>query len=139
MTISRWMYGVSLASSFGLTTNCWMIAGYRPPIRIAESTSSPNPTAGSIALRRAAPAKNSRAHRTAITARTVLAGSTALTSVYEAPVVTAPRWEKSMPYRSTQYATAFSSTKTPNSTNRCACAAIVTRGRRPCMRSPPYR
>ena len=25
--ISRWIYGYSLASSFGLTTNCWMIAG----------------------------------------------------------------------------------------------------------------
>ena len=70
-----------MASSLGLTTNCWMIAGYRPPMRIADSTSSPNPTAGSIALRRAAPAKNSRAHSTAMTESTVLAGSTALTSV----------------------------------------------------------
>ena len=50
-------------------------------MRMADSTSRPNPTAGSIALRRAAPAKNSRAHRIAITASTVLAGSTALTSV----------------------------------------------------------
>jgi len=66
-------------------------------MRMADSTSSPKPTAGSIALRRAAPAKKSRAQMIAITARTVLAGRTAFTSVYEAPVVTAPRWEKSMP------------------------------------------
>ena len=50
-------------------------------MRMADSTSSPNPTAGSIGLRRAAPAKNSSAHRMAITASTVLAGSTAFTSV----------------------------------------------------------
>ena len=81
LLISRWMYGVSLASSFGLTTNCWMIAGYSPPIRMADSTSRPNPTAGSIGLRRAAPAKNSSAQMMAITASTVLAGSTAFTSV----------------------------------------------------------
>ena len=68
----------------------------------AESTSRPNPTAGSIELRRIAPAKNSAAQITAITASTVLAGSTAFTSVYDAPVCTTPRCEKSMPYRSTQ-------------------------------------
>ena len=54
-------------------------------------------------------------------------------------MVTAPRWEKSIPYRSTQYATALSRTNDPNSTNRWAWVATVTRGRRPCMRSPPYR
>ena len=100
--ISRLMYGLSLTCSFGLTTNCWMIAGYTPPISTADSTSSPKPTAGSSVLRRIAPAKKRTAHSTAMTARTVLAGRIALTSVYEAPVRTTPRWEKSMPYRSTK-------------------------------------
>jgi hypothetical protein len=52
-----------------------------PPMITAESTSRPNPTAGSSAFRRSAPAKNSAAQITAITASTVLAGSTAFTSV----------------------------------------------------------
>ena len=76
------MYGVSLASSFGLTTNCWMIAGYTPPIRIADSTSSPNPTGGQHgAAPDRAGEEQQRAQMIAITARTVLAGRIAFTSV----------------------------------------------------------
>ena len=43
-----------MASSFGLTTNCWMIAGYKPPMRIADRTSSPKTDRGE---HRAAPGR----------------------------------------------------------------------------------
>jgi len=51
--------------------------------------------------RRTMLAKNSRAQMIAMTARMVLAGSTAFTSVYEAPVTT-PRSEPARPQRSNQ-------------------------------------
>lgn len=53
-------YGASLACSFGWTWNFWTMAGYRPPIRIAESTIRPKPITGSCQVRRHRVAKNSR-------------------------------------------------------------------------------
>ena len=68
------MYGASLACSFGWTWNFCTIAGYRPPIRIAESTISPKPITGSCQVRRHSVAKNSRAQMTAMQNRIVFAG-----------------------------------------------------------------
>jgi hypothetical protein len=68
---------------------------------IAENTISPNATAGSSQLRVTMLAKNNRAQITATKTRIVLAGSTALTSVYDGPV-TMPRPENASPYRSSQ-------------------------------------
>ncbi|CAM5731499.1 hypothetical protein SALBM217S_06422 [Streptomyces griseoloalbus] len=67
-------YGASLACSFGWTWNFCTIAGYRPPMRIADSTIRPKPMTGSCHVRRHRVAKNSSAQITAMQNRIVLAG-----------------------------------------------------------------
>lgn len=137
------MYGASLACSFGSTWNFCTIAGYRPPMRTADSTSRPKPITGSCHVRRQMVEKNSTAQITAMQNRIVFAGRYALASTYRRPVQL-PAALKSLdftasPYRSSQYATAFSETKIPISTERWPVAAPVARVPGLVTRSPPYR
>src|SRR5690625_6834320 len=88
------MYWASSTWAFGSTRTAWMIAGYAPPTRIPETTISATPTAGRRQLPREPVQTNSNATKTPITARIALAGSTALTSVQEAPSNLSPRSEE---------------------------------------------
>ncbi len=136
-----WMYGVSLACSFGLTWNCCTIAGYTPPISTADSAISPKPISAGAQVRRTGVRKNSTAQMIATKNRMVLAGRNALASTYRRPVQpSTPLYEPDFtasPYRSSQYATAFSSTKIPSSTARWPCAPALARRPGPCSRRPP--
>ena len=95
----RAMYCDSRWTSLGLTRNCWVYAGNSPPSTTAESTSRASAPAGSRMLRTTMLAKNSSAHSTATPMRMFFAGSTELTSVYDAPC-TNPRLENARPNRS---------------------------------------
>ena len=68
------MYGASLSGSEGLTWNCCTMPGQITPSRIADSTSSPRPTDGSIQVRRKTLAKNSTAQMIAMNIRMFLDG-----------------------------------------------------------------
>ncbi len=68
------MYGASLACSFGWTWNFCTMAGYRPPMRTAESTIRPKPMTGSCQVRRHSVAKKSTAQIAAMKNRIVFAG-----------------------------------------------------------------
>src|SRR5262249_55646435 len=99
----------------------------------ADSTSRPKPIPGSSEVRLTAPARNSAAQMTAITASTVLAGSTAFTSVYEAPVCTTPRWEKLAPDRATPVGAGLGRKKAPGHQERGgggASGGVAPPGRR---------
>ena len=106
----RAMYCGSRLMPLGLTTTCCSTSGHTPPISTLDSTSRPSAMAGSLIDRVNAPTTKPTAQIAAISIRMSLAGSTALTSVYEAPVKVPPRLENSSSYRSYQYCTALSST-----------------------------
>lgn len=137
------MYGASLDCSFGCTWNFCTMAGYRPPIRIAESTIRPKPMTGSCQVRRHNVAKNSTAQIAAMQNRMVLAGRYAFASTYRRPVQLSVALKSldftASPYRSSQYATALRATNTPSSTERWPVAAAVARAPGLVIRSPPYR
>src|SRR6478752_5245908 len=135
----RAMYSGSRLMPFGLTTTCCSTSGHTPPINTLDSTSSPSAMAGSLMDRVKAPTTKPTAQIAAISIRISFAGSTALMSVYDAPVNVPPRLEKSNSYRSYQYCTALSSTNAATSRDSCkvACDVILRPG--PDSRMPPNR
>ena len=74
----------------------------------------------------------------AMASRISLAGSTALMSVYPAPVNgLPPRVWLSNSYRSNQYATALSRMSVPTRDSNCTRAALLSTPLRPASRMPP--
>src|SRR6478752_1966078 len=133
------MYSGSRLMPLGLTTTCCNTSGQTPPISTLDSTSSPSAMAGSLIDRVKAPTMKPMAQIAAISIRMSLAGSTALMSVYDAPVKVPPRLENNSSYRSYQYCTALSSTNAATSRESCsvACEVILRPG--PDSRIPPNR
>ena len=77
----RWMKGASLSGSDGLTWKRCTISGQIPPMRMADSTSNPNPSSGSNQPGRTTLPKNNRAQMIEMIISTFLDGSTAYLSV----------------------------------------------------------
>ena len=135
----RAMYCGSRLMPLGLTTSCCSTSGQTPPISTLVSTNRPSAIAGSLIDRVNAPTTKPAAQIAAISIRISWAGSTALTSVYEAPVKVPPRLENSNSYRSYQYCTALRNTNAASSSDSCSVASGVIFRPGPDNRIPPNR
>ena len=82
----RAMYSRSFSARFGFTENCSSSAGQAKPTVSDEPTISATASAGIRRSRSTMVMKNMAATKMEITSSTICAGSTALISVYDAPV-----------------------------------------------------
>ncbi len=134
----RAMYSRSFTARLGLTENCSTASGHAEPTTSAENSRSTVARAGIRRSLMTIAEKKAAAHTSATENMKILAGMTALTSVYPAPVkVEFSRNSNS--YRSSQYAAALSSTNSPASPRSWIRAARVSAPSRAPGRSPPKR
>ena len=93
----RLMYSRSFCAALGLTLICSTINGQAAPTIIEDSSSSTRPMDGIRKSRNTTAENTATAQINAIASRISLAGSTALISVYPAPVNGFPErvWESS--------------------------------------------
>ena len=104
----RSMYGASSARALGSTWKRWTTHGYSEPMSRLDTMSSTAPMRGSRQRPRIAVMRNSTATTAAMTDRICRPGMVALTSVYEAPVMSDPA-SVTVAYWSSQMLTACSS------------------------------